>query len=70
VAIDAVGVAILRLLGTTKEVNRGSIFEQEQIARAAELGLGVSSPAQINLVTDDEESAAFAGKVSDILLEG
>ena len=69
-AIDAVGVAILRLLGTTPEVSRGLIFEQEQIARAVELGLGVESPDQIQLVTDDSESEAFAGRVRDILLKG
>ena len=69
VAIDAVGVAILRLLGTTPEVSKGRIFEQDQIARAAELGLGVKSPDQIELVTDDPESEAFAAKVRDILFE-
>jgi uncharacterized protein (DUF362 family) len=67
VAIDAVGVAILRLLGTTPEVSRGSIFEQDQIARAAELGLGVSSAKQIQLVTGDAESESFAARVTDIL---
>jgi len=70
VAIDAVGVAILRLLGTTSEVSQGAIFEQEQIARAADLGLGVKSPDQIQLVTDDADSEAFAEKVSHILLKG
>lgn len=70
VAIDVVGVAILRLLGTTPEVSRGLIFEQDQIARAVELGLGIKSPAQIHLVTDDSESEAFAVKIKDILLKG
>jgi uncharacterized protein (DUF362 family) len=69
VAIDAVGVAVLRLLGTTAEVSRGYIFEQEQIARAAELGVGIKSPEQIQLVTGDPESAAFANQVRDILLK-
>jgi len=69
VAIDAVGVAILRLLGTTPEVSRGPIFEQEQIARAAELGLGVTSPSQIHLVTGDPKSEAFAGKIKKLLLD-
>ncbi len=69
VAIDAVGVAVLRLLGTTPEVSQGPIFKQEQIARAVELGLGVGSPAQIELITGDPESEAFAREVSDILLE-
>ena len=70
VAIDAVGVAILRLFGTTPEVSKGPIFGQEQIARAAELGLGVSSPEQIQLVADGPESEEFAGKVREILLKG
>jgi uncharacterized protein (DUF362 family) len=69
VAIDAVGVAILRLLGTTTEASRRRIFEQDQIARAAELGLGIKSPDQIQLVTDDPESEAFAIQVRDILLK-
>ncbi|MFC1937019.1 hypothetical protein ACFLWY_00495 [Chloroflexota bacterium] len=69
-AIDAVGVAILRLLGTTPEVSQGAIFDQEQIARAVELGLGVKSPAEIQLVADDPESEALAAKVRDILLKG
>jgi len=67
VAVDAVGVAILRLLGTTPEVNNGAIFEQEQIARAAELGLGVPSAKQIQLVTGDTRSEAMAVQVRDIL---
>jgi uncharacterized protein (DUF362 family) len=69
VAIDAMGVAILRLFGTTPELSLGRIFEQEQIARAIELGLGISSPDQIQLVTGDPESEAFAAQVSDILLK-
>jgi uncharacterized protein (DUF362 family) len=40
VALDAVGVALLRHLGTPPEVSQGAIFEQEQIARPVELGLG------------------------------
>ncbi len=68
VAIDAVGVAALRLFGTTPEVSQGRIFEQDQIARAVELGLGVNAPDEIQLVTGDPESEAFARQVSDILL--
>jgi uncharacterized protein (DUF362 family) len=70
VAIDAVGVAILRLLGTTPEVSRGKIFEQDQIARAAELGLGVTSADQIKLVTGDKDSADYAKKVKEVLAKG
>ncbi len=67
VAIDAIGVAALRLHGTTPEVSRGRIFEQEQISRAVELGLGVDSPSKIELMTDDPESAAYAAEITEIL---
>jgi uncharacterized protein (DUF362 family) len=68
VAIDAIGVALLRYYGTTREVRRGSIFEQDQIARAVELGLGVTGPEEIELLTDDAESAAYAAEISEVLL--
>jgi uncharacterized protein (DUF362 family) len=70
VAMDAVGVALLRRWGTTPEVSQGPIFQQEQIARAVELGLGVSSPEEIELVTDDEESEAYAAEIRAILDQG
>lgn len=63
VALDAVGVAILRQYGTTPEVSRGSIFQQEQIARAVELGIGVGRPELIDIVTDDQASAAAAATI-------
>ena len=67
VAIDAVGVAILRHFGTTPAVSQGPIFQQEQIARAVELGLGVDSPEKIELITDDPESKAYAAPIQEIL---
>jgi uncharacterized protein (DUF362 family) len=67
IAIDAVGVALLRHFGTTPEVSQGAIFEQEQIARAVELGLGITSAAQIELVTADPESAAYAAQIQPLL---
>jgi uncharacterized protein (DUF362 family) len=67
VAIDAVGVAILRLFGTTPQVSRGRIFEQEQIARAVELGLGVDSPERIKIVASDAESEAYAAQIRQYL---
>lgn len=67
IAVDAVGVALLRYFGTTPEVSRGAVFEQEQIARAVQLGLGVIGPRQIELVTDNEESADYATKVRAFL---
>jgi len=70
VALDAVGVALLRHLGTTPEVSQGPIFGQEQIARAAELGLGVAGPDKIQLVTADPDSEAYAGQIREILMGG
>ena len=67
VAMDAVGVAILRLLGTTPAVSKGPIFAQEQLARAVELGLGASSGQEIELVTADDASAAYAVQIRDLL---
>ena len=67
VAIDAVGVAILRYFGTTPAVSQGPIFQQEQIARAVELNLGVDGPEKIELITADPQSAAYAGEIQWIL---
>jgi len=69
VAIDAVGVAILRFLGTTPEVSRGPIFQQDQIALAAELGLGIKSRDQIQIITDDARSETLAVKIRETLLK-
>jgi uncharacterized protein (DUF362 family) len=70
VALDAVGVALLRYWGTTPEVSRGLIFEQEQIARAVELGLGVDGPEKIQIVTDDADSEAYAAQIREVLAGG
>lgn len=67
VAIDAVGVALLRHFGTTPEVSQGAIFDQEQIARAVQLKIGVTSPKQIELVTGDKESAEYAKQIRAVL---
>jgi uncharacterized protein (DUF362 family) len=63
IAIDAVGVALLRMHGTTPEVSEGPIFEQEQIARAVELGIGISSLDEIEFTTDSKESDALVQKI-------
>ena len=69
VAIDAVGVALLRILGTTPEVTNGSIFDQEQIKRAVELQVGITSPDQIDFITDSEESGKLVVKIKEKLSE-
>ena len=63
IAIDAIGVALLRMLGTTPEVSKGPIFEQEQIARAVELGIGISSFDEIEFLTDSPESEVLVEKI-------
>jgi uncharacterized protein (DUF362 family) len=67
VAVDAVGLAVLKEIGSNPKVMETKIFEQDQIARAVELGLGVSSPAAIDIVTDDSESRQYADKLLKIL---
>jgi len=70
IAVDAVGLAILKEQGANQQVMQTKIFEQEQIARAVELGLGVSHPANIELLTDDPVSSNYAQKLKKILLQG
>ena len=70
VAIDAVGLALLRHLGYTGIASRGPIFGQQQIARAVELGLGVDVPEKIRLVTADPKSESYAGQIREVLLRG
>lgn len=70
IALDVVGVAILRLWGTTPTVSEGPIFAQAQIARAVELGLGVEAPNQIRLISDDDAGRAYAAQIQTVLLAG
>ena len=63
VAIDATGVALLRSFGTSHDVSEGTIFSLEQIARASELGIGISSADQIRLVPLDALSEPVAEKI-------
>jgi uncharacterized protein (DUF362 family) len=67
VAIDAVGVALLRYHGCRTEVGRGKIFQQDQLKGAVQLGLGVDSPDKIELLTRDPESAAYAAQIQEVL---
>ncbi len=59
VALDAVGVAILRHYGTTDAVMNGPISEQAQLAHAMNLGLGTCKLEEIELVPLDEESKSL-----------
>jgi len=68
VAVDAVGVAILKYLGSNQDVMQRRIFEHRQISRAAALGIGVQSPLEIELVAADEKSKGYRNKIEAILL--
>lgn len=70
VAIDAVGVAILKLLGSNENIMKPKIFEQEQIARAVGLGLGASSPSEIEVIPADEKSQDLRDRAVAVLKKG
>jgi uncharacterized protein (DUF362 family) len=70
VAVDAVGLAILKELGANDAIMGTPIFRQEQMARAVEVGLGVSGPDQIELVSDNAEGTAYAATLEGILAQG
>jgi uncharacterized protein (DUF362 family) len=67
VAVDAVGVALLRHYGSTPEVMSGRIFDQEQISRAAALGVGVNSAGKIELEPLDDESRIACETIRNVL---
>jgi uncharacterized protein (DUF362 family) len=70
IAIDAIGIAILKELGSNKAIMDKKIFEQEQIARAVELGLGISRPEDIEIVSDDAAGKEYADRLTEIALKG
>ncbi|MFC1839747.1 DUF362 domain-containing protein [Thermodesulfobacteriota bacterium] len=68
VAIDAVGLAVLKEVGANSTIMDRKIFEQDQMKQAVAINLGVSGPDQISIVAGDAESKAYADKLTDILL--
>jgi uncharacterized protein (DUF362 family) len=70
VALDATGVAILKHLGSNDAIMQRKIFEQRQIARAAELGIGAQSPSEIELVAANKQSVKYRNEVNEILSNG
>lgn len=67
IAVDAVGVAVLKELGSNDNIMGKKIFEQEQISRAAEIKLGAASPSEILIETGDAASREYAEKLLKIL---
>ena len=70
VATDAVGLALLKVLGSNNAIMERKIFQQRQIARAVELGLGVTSASEIELVPADAGSEEYGEQVAAVLYEG
>jgi uncharacterized protein (DUF362 family) len=70
VAVDAVGVAILKLLGSNESIMKPKIFEQEQIARAVEIGLGASSPSEIEVIPANRNSQDYRDRIIEVLRRG
>ena len=71
VALDVVAVAIIRSYKSWSKVMDRGIWEQRQIKRAAELGLGINSSDQIELVSHSISgpNLAFAKLVEAIRLD-
>jgi uncharacterized protein (DUF362 family) len=67
VAIDAVGVAILRKFGASSLAKK-PIFELDQIRRAAELRVGATSASAIRLTPLDDRGGEAADEIRRILL--
>jgi uncharacterized protein (DUF362 family) len=70
VALDAAGVAALKMHGTTSKLQKKRIFELDQIKRAVELGLGATRPEDIELVPADDQSRSIVKEISRILSDG
>ncbi|GAG42321.1 unnamed protein product, partial [marine sediment metagenome] len=45
-------------------------FEQEQIARAVEIGLGASSASEIEVIPVDDQSREYRDRVVKVLNKG
>jgi uncharacterized protein (DUF362 family) len=70
VAADAVGVAMLKHLGSNRTIMESPIFEQRQIKRAVEIGLGVQSASEIELVPADDQSCGCVDALDKLLSFG
>ncbi len=55
VACDAVGLAVLKAVGTESHIEDRPVWDQVQLAEAARIGVGVSGPDEITLVGEGVE---------------
>lgn len=67
VAIDAVGVAILKLYGAKGKIGEEEIFKQDQLKRAADLSFGVKSTDEIKLTALNDETIDDLERIKQIL---
>ncbi len=67
IALDAVGVSILKLYGAKGKVGSEDVFEQDQIKRAAELGFGARSPDEIKMVALNKEAKKDVDRIEQAL---
>ncbi|MCP4599046.1 MAG: DUF362 domain-containing protein [Proteobacteria bacterium] len=52
VAMDAVGLAVLRVYGTEKRIEDKPVWQQVQLAEAIKIGIGVQGPDEVTLIGD------------------
>lgn len=52
IANDVLGLALLKTLGTIDKIQNNSVWEQPQVKRAVELGLGVKNRNEIQIKSD------------------
>jgi len=67
IAIDAVGIAVLRSYGSTGHIMNKRIFELDQLRRASELEIGVKSASEIRVTPLNDECKECANQVTGIL---
>ena len=67
IAIDAVGIAALKTMGANTAIMNTPIFQQEQIVRAVELGIGAGSVEDIDVVAVNSSSEAYRNQVVENL---
>ncbi|XHH07508.1 MAG: DUF362 domain-containing protein [Candidatus Bathyarchaeia archaeon] len=67
VAIDAVGVSILKLYGAKGKVGEDAVFLQDQLKTASDLGFGVKSAGEITLIPLNFESQEDTQRIENVL---
>jgi uncharacterized protein (DUF362 family) len=58
VAVDAVGLAQLRLAGANATLSQGSIWRLPQLRRAVEVGIGAAGPDRVRILGPGPEEEA------------